>query len=556
MRFRLIILMLITLMACFSCKSKKSADQPQIAATAEDIDQVISENMKSVLAYAAENKGKLNDSLTLKLTHVVNQFYFKNGYKNIWSQREYEKPIANVLTDYIGSVKNIGLYPEDYHYSSIKALRDKLNNVALLRRDANVWTQLELLLTDAFMHIIKDVKEGRLVADSNSIVNNQEKVDSIFINSLTVFNDGISLDDLLRPLHPRHPEYQQLLEVLPAFVGSMNAKTYPKISYPYQDSLSFVKTIFSRIAPNDSIQLPDAELFQLKLKNFQRQNGLTVDGKAGREVVGKLNENDQQKFLQIAITLDRYKQVPPIPSTCVWVNIPGFYLKVWKDGNEILWSKVVVGKPTTPTPILMSNISDMVTYPKWTIPESIVKKEILPKLKENPGYLAEKGFNLFDDMGEMVDPYTVDWSLYNTGIPWKVVQGSGDDNALGVLKFNFQNRYSVYLHDTNQRYLFQNANRALSHGCVRVEKWRELAFIVTENDREQMPENIKMNYNEDSIDVWIMNKSRKFIYVKNKLKLYIGYFTCVADNGQIKFFKDIYGSDEALAAKFFSDKKF
>ena len=141
----------------------------------------------------------------------------------------------------------------------------------------------------------------------------------------------------------------------------------------------------------------------------------------------------------------------------------------------------------------------MVTYPQWTIPASIIRQDILPQLKKDPGYLTRKGFSLVSYEGETIDPYSVDWTKYSKGIPWKVVQGSGDDNALGVFKFNFNNPYSVYLHDTNQRYLFKNANRALSHGCVRVEKWQDLANYIAGLDSLAMKNNQPAAYNADSI---------------------------------------------------------
>jgi murein L,D-transpeptidase YcbB/YkuD len=110
------------------------------------------------------------------------------------------------------------------------------------------------------------------------------------------------------------------------------------------------------------------------------------------------------------------------------------------------------------------------------------KKEILPALKLDPAYLSRKGFSLVDNKGNDIDPFTVEWAKYENYIPYTVVQGSGDDNALGVIKFNFPNKYSVYLHDTNQRYLFGKEKRALSHGCVRVEAWQELATYILERD--------------------------------------------------------------------------
>jgi murein L,D-transpeptidase YcbB/YkuD len=220
----------------------------------------------------------------------------------------------------------------------------------------------------------------------------------------------------------------------------------------------------------------------------------------------------------------------------------------------VLESKVVVGKASTRTPVLTSSITDMVTYPQWTIPESIIRKDILPELKNDPGYLSRKGFSLVDTKGETVNPYTVNWSKYSKGIPWKVVQGSGDDNALGVFKFNFSNPYSVYLHDTNQRYLFKNSDRALSHGCVRVENWQRLAFFIARQDSLAMEEGQTVSYNEDSIKTWIANKERKRIMVKKKLRLYIEYFTCEVKNDKIHFYDDVYNNDKYLAQKYFANK--
>ena len=196
----------------------------------------------------------------------------------------------------------------------------------------------------------------------------------------------------------------------------------------------------------------------------------------------------------------------------------------------------------------------MVIYPQWTIPESIIKKDILPALKKDPGYLERKGFNLVDVNDENVNPYTVNWQKYSKGIPWKVRQGSGDDNALGIFKFNFTNPYNVYLHDTNQRYLFKNSSRALSHGCVRVQKWQELANYIAQNDSLNLQEGQKLAYNEDSIKNWVASKSRKHIILKTKLSLYIKYFTCEAKDGKLIMYDDIYNDDKIYADKYFTNK--
>jgi murein L,D-transpeptidase YcbB/YkuD len=131
------------------------------------------------------------------------------------------------------------------------------------------------------------------------------------------------------------------------------------------------------------------------------------------------------------------------------------------------------------------------------------------------------------------------------------VQGSGDDNALGVLKFNFPNKYSVYLHDTNQRYLFSNKSRALSHGCVRVQAWDELAKFILRNDSLNATNPVPI----DSLKTWLTTKQKKYIPVRRPIPLFIRYFTCdVSSSGKLLFYDDVYGDDMRIREKSFADK--
>jgi murein L,D-transpeptidase YcbB/YkuD len=216
----------------------------------------------------------------------------------------------------------------------------------------------------------------------------------------------------------------------------------------------------------------------------------------------------------------------------------------------VLTSKVVVGKTYTRTPEISSAISDMITYPLWTIPASIIQKEILPGLKNDPGYTNRKGYSIIDKEGNVVDPYFVDWSKYKKGIPYKVIQGSGDANALGVIKFNFPNKHAVYLHDTNQRYLFSRKDRALSHGCVRVESWKDLAYFILRNDSLAGGEFTP----KDSLNKWLSLKQKHVIPVRKKIPVLIKYFTCEAVDGKLVVHQDIYEEDKKLRNKYFATK--
>lgn len=546
----------LLLIFCWAgCKNKTVIKKQEIVKVPEKMDDQVSDNIKAFLLFAKENKGFINDSLTLTEFQLLNSYYEQNNFRSIWSKQETWNPVADSMFEFIKNAKYYGLYPEDYHFEELDSLRSRIIKDSLVRMDAITWTKADLMLSDAFMKTLKDLKEGRIIPDSLSIVNRPNYTDSFFIKTLDKITTT-NISDLFDSVQPDNMNYLSLRDALKNFVDSMDTSKYLHVDFPYTDTLGFYKELHKRllqsgIGTNDS--MPDSAMLSNEVKKFQRENKLTVDGKPGDGTVFLLNDNDNEKFRRIAITLDRYKQLPKMPESYVWVNIPGFYLQLWDNDTVVFESKVIVGKPTTQTPSLTSEISNMVIFPNWTIPESIIKKEILPALKKDPGYLVKKGFSLVDSKGDEVNPYTVNWSKYKKGIPWKIVQGSGDDNALGIFKFNFYNPYSVYLHDTNQRYLFANSNRALSHGCVRVQKWESLAFFIAKTDSLATKRGHPA-YNIDSLKTWIANKARKTVMVKKRLPLFIEYFTCIAKDDKIIFYKDIYNADGLLGEKYFPNK--
>jgi len=549
-------LFIISFMA--GCTSNHTVKEKEIVATPEKMDDQISDNLKSILAFAENSNGVINDSIKLSLFEVLNSFYEKNNYKGIWSQKESWKPVADSMFQFIKHSKYYGLYPEDYHYKELDSLRTKIEKDSLARMDAVSWTKADLMLSDAFMKTLKDLKEGRMLPDSVSIASKPSYVDSFFIQNLNQVLASNNVSQLFQSVEPANANYISLRQLLPEFVDSMDTRKYLFINFPYIDTVAFNQRLYKRLLQSGigdpENKNPDSATLSKEVKKYQARHKLTADGKAGETTVRTLNSNDNEKFRRIAITLDRYKQLPTLPEKYIWVNLPSLHLKVFDNDTVVLESKVIIGKPATPTPLLSSQISNMVIYPNWTIPESIIKKDILPALKVNPGYLASKGFSLVDNKGEAVDPFTVKWSKYKKGIPWKIVQGSGDDNALGIFKFNFNNPYSVYLHDTNQRYLFANSNRALSHGCVRVQNWEALAFFIAKNDSMATKEGHPLSYTADSIRNWIANKNRKTIMVKKRLPLFIQYFTCEAKDNKIIMYNDVYKEDNVLEEKYFAKK--
>lgn len=540
-----------------SCNNNHPADRPVIVLTPEKMDDVVSGNIQDVLNFANTNDGKINGSTSMHAVNVVSAFYHTNNFKSVWSSNELKTPLSDSLTTFIERSRYYGLFPTDYHIRELSALHHQLATDSMAMKNAMIWTQLDLLSTDAFFMLLKDLNQGRIVDDSVSILRKKNWIDSFFVNYLKDALGSGKLTFIFDRVEPQLVQYQSIRQNLKNFVDSMDTTIYLPITFPYTDTIAFKKNVYARLLQegigDQNIEFPDSVAFATAVKSFQKKHSLEADGKIGPATVRSMNNSDRNNLISAAITLDKYKELDTLPETYVWVNIPSFKLELWDDDSIALTSKVIVGKPQTPTPELTSRINNLVIFPTWTIPTSIIKKDILPELRKDPGYLAKKGYNLFTDSGTLVNPYTVNWSKYKTGIPWRVVQGSGDDNALGIFKFNFSNPYSVYLHDTNQRYLFANSNRALSHGCVRVQRWKQLADFIADRD-SAMQKSGRLNYSKDSLNVWINKQERKSIMVRNRLPLYIVYYTCAAVGNKLEFYDDIYGYEHDLAEKYFKGK--
>ncbi len=552
----LLLLLVLCLLLVASCKKSRKKPADTIAQTPQELEQKATDLIAAYISDAIANKGKLEDSIVLNDPRIVETIYEKTDNNPIWSSKEQWLPITDSLISFINQSRLWGLFPADYHENGLAAIRTRIlndSNAKSDRKDAALWSKADVMLTDAFIRIVKDVKLGRLPNDSISQRKDSILADDFFQQQLELFKGSISITSLLEPLEPKHQGYYSLKAGLKRFLDSADYRHFSTVPPAANDRYAFRRTLQTRLYEGgfiafDSLMADSSELAEA-IKKFQRRSDITVDGVAGEGTVRVLNTTDRDRFVRIAISMDRYKLLPEkMPAKYIWVNLPSFRLQVVDRDTVRFISKVVCGKARTRTPVLTSAINELITYPVWVPPPSIVAKEILPALKKSPGYLAKKGFSLLDAKGEEVDPYTVEWSKYNKAIPYRIVQGSGDANAMGVMKFVFGNKYSVYLHDTNQRYLFGNPVRTLSHGCVRVQDWHKLASYIIQNDRTVYQPVL------DSLDVWLARKEKHSIPIRNKLPVFLRYFTCEGNDGRIIFYDDIYGEDKSLREKYFVGK--
>ena len=550
--FKLFFLVFLIIGAFYSCKEKsKDVTKAEIVETPEQINARAEELIRSTLKEILQNDEGLPDSVKVKNALILQHLYDENQYGTLWSSQGNFNRNGDSLFSLIEHSREYGLFPDDYYYSKLSSVRIQLADTSKATKlNASLWAYSDLLFSSAFVQIVKDLKIGRLLPDS--IVAKDSVLQPVFFaEQLKSFQQR--KDSVFESLEPKDSGYIKLKLALNDFLSKANFRKYTFITT--KDSSLIPTLIYQRLSEEDSTlsseNAPDSLQVSRAIKKYQKRKEIKADGKISSALVERLNNTDKQKFVRVAINLDRYKLLPVMPEQYIFVNIPSYYLRLVQNDTVVLKSRVVVGKPITRTPIITSAINNMITYPKWTIPESIIKKEILPGLKNDPGYTLRKGYSIVDEEGNEINPYTVKWAKYKQGIPYKVVQGSGDDNALGVLKFNFPNKYSVYLHDTNQRYLFSNKKRALSHGCVRVQAWNELAKFILRNDSLNSKNAIPL----DSLDTWLATKQKKYVPVRRPIPVFIRYFTCdVSNEGKLVFYEDVYGEDETIREKIFAGK--
>ena len=535
--------------------------QTEIVKKPEEINEKAEDIIKGTLNDIIQNNKELNDSLKFKNAVILDKVYNQFDYKPVWSEKGKFFITADSLLSFISTSRNYGLFPEDYYYKKLTRLKGQLIDTTAKDKkiDASLWAYTDMLMSSAFVQLVKDLKVGRLLPDS-VIAQDSTLNKDFYITQLKYFqtNGGEAFAD---QLGPANPGYQKMIMALKKFLHKANFHNYTLINT--KDSTKIPQLLFKRYKEEDSTYKipaePDSTELAIIVKKFQKKKGLKVDGKVSQALITALNNTDKEKFIRVAITLDKYKQDSVLPQQYIWVILPSYYMMLVENDSVLLTSRVVVGKPETRTPLITSAISNMVTYPKWHIPESIIKKDILPGLKRDKGYIARKGFHLVDAKDNEVDPYKIDWSKFRNSIPYKVVQGSGDDNALGVLKFNFPNKYAVYLHDTNQRYLFGKSSRALSHGCVRVQQWKSLAEYILRNDSTSFAASDSISppanlVSVDTLNSWLAMKEKHVIIVHKQIPVFFRYFTCDVVKDHLVFYEDIYGEDKRIRDKIFSNK--
>lgn len=301
--------------------------------------------------------------------------------------------------------------------------------------------------------------------------------------------------------------------------------------------------------PGVDFSLYDAGLADA-VKQFQARHGLSTDGVVAKGVVAALNKSATERLGQLVVSYDRIKAAPePKPGVALRVNIPAFQLEILEDGVIRETMPVIVGRVERPTPLFSSNINLVTLNPTWSVPVKLAKEDILPKLRRNAAHMADAGFYAYraDGSNERVPVTEIDWTQVKADrIGYWFRQEPGGSNSLGKLKISMPNAHDIYLHDTPDRHLFARDMRALSSGCIRLQRPIDLAALMLRDTGAWSAEKIRSQ---------IGARSPSFVTPSKTTPIALDYVTLWVDaQGVLQSRDDIYGHDKAELRKMLAPK--
>ncbi|HEY8780645.1 MAG TPA: L,D-transpeptidase family protein [Mucilaginibacter sp.] len=408
----------------------------------------------------------------------VERLYKQSGYKLLWIAPDTIKTHASEAMLMLDCVLQFGLNYADYHPQYLTYEKLNLLTQKFSKQNDSEKAAFDIMLTDAMITYINHLHYGKL--------NPGYPADKIDQGGDSGFDAGIILSNALK--QKRFDFMKVALGVQPQFTAYKN--------------LQYHMYLLAGLYTGDCYDTPDSVIRKIAI-NMER--------------LGWINSREQ---------------------TYIDINIPSYTLQFHQPDTTYRF-KVIVGKPQTPTPTLQSTISYFTTAPEWKVPKKIFVKEILPRALKDISYLGNNHYSIYDYKGNYIRVNKVNLLAVrqNPG-NYYARQSSGCDNSLGLIVFRFPNVYDIYLHGTPEQKLFKKEERALSHGCIRVEQAEKLAGLLLKNDRA---------YNQ----IAVVNKAiaayqTKTFTLKKSVPIKVTYLTCEVKKGELVIYKDIYNLDKSL----------
>jgi murein L,D-transpeptidase YcbB/YkuD len=489
-----------------------------------------------------------NSDVSIASVNLLLEIYEKRDYLPAWND---QRQIGELLTA-IKATTADGLDPSDYHLKQVEFINAEL--VAGRQFSPAEKAVQDLILTDSLARLGYHQLFGKVnpytfdphwnfrreLNDIDPATALQSAIDS---PSLTDFlNNFFERGWFYRKLQVALADYRQI-----AANGGWSAIPEGPTLRP-GDSDRRLPVLARRLIISGDLG-PRAALGKLTIygeslqkgvRRFQERHALDTDAVIGPATLRALNVPVEKRVEQLEINIERARWVlDDIEDDFVLVNIAGFRAYVLRDRKVVWKTKVQVGSTFHQSPVFRDEIKFVVINPTWTVPFSIATREILPKIKRDPNYFANRDFDLKDNNGKIIDPASVNWAkITERNFPFWLVQRPGPNNALGRVKVMFPNEHAVYLHDTPSKALFSKAERAFSHGCIRVENPFDFAEQLLGGD----------GWNQEKFQQVLDEGKIKTVLLSKPIPVLLLYWTAMVDpDGVVYFYNDVYERDARIA---------
>ncbi|MGY9338336.1 L,D-transpeptidase [Citrobacter braakii] len=486
----------------------------------------------------AELQSQLPAGFTPVYMSQLELLYAAREMKPMWENRDAVKAFQQQLAE----VAIAGFQPQFTTW------------VALLTDPAVTGQVRDIVLSDAMMgylHFIANipVKGNRWLYSDKPYALTTPPIS--VINQWQVALDNGQLTSFVASLAPQHPQYAAMHESLLKLVG--DTRPWPQLTSTatlrpgeWSNDIPALREILRRTGMLESVVSTAAKegrsAYERELvdavKRFQTWQGLGADGTIGPATRDWLNVTPAQRAGVLALNIQRLRLLPGTLSTGIMVNIPAYSLVYYQNGNQVLASRVIVGRPDRKTPMMSSALNNVVVNPPWNVPPTLARKDILPKVWNDPGYLERHGYTVMRGWNskETIDPWQVDWATITaSNLPFRFQQAPGARNSLGRYKFNMPSSDAIYLHDTPNHTLFQKDSRALSSGCVRVNKASELANMLLQD----------AGWNDTRISDALKQGDTRYVNIRQNIPVNLYYLTAfVGPDGRTQYRTDIYNYDQ------------
>jgi murein L,D-transpeptidase YcbB/YkuD len=503
----------------------------------------VAESLRARVAELRSERAVRIDGAEIAARGLIAAFYERRGFRLAWSRPGQAAALARAVE----ASRSHGLDPEDYHAAVLRRAAGRATTAA-------AEADLELLQTDAVVRLAYHLHFGkanpRELYPGWNFTRSLGPIDPV--PALEAIAAASSPGDAIERYAPALPLYRQLREALARYRAIAGAGGWPPLergdklelgaSGPRVAALRTRLAATGDLGPDGGASADFDAALDAAVRRFQDRHGLDADGVVGRRTLAALNVDVARRIDQLRVNLERVRWVAQdLAGDYLVVDIAGFSARLVLDGRPAWSSRVVVGRPYRRTPVFRATLDHLVLNPTWSVPPTILREDVLPKVVQDPAYLERHHMQVLDAAGRPVDAAGIAWERYRSGgFPYHIVEAPGAENPLGRVKFMLPNPHAVYLHDTPAGQLFERTERAFSSGCIRLERAFDLAVLLLDD-----PE----RWSAEALRAAIASGETRTVRAKRRVPVMLLYFTAEADeDGTVRFRPDLYNRDPRVLA--------